>query len=438
MDNYKDFLVQVFARSADGRTALGTAYPVGRDCLLTARHVVCPDGQPAEEIEIRWKHVDQDSEWREARIAWDEKHLDLDAVLLVTPTPFPEGVKPGLLSDEPPADLEAWSSEGFAVAGKKDGAWSGVSLSGAMYSSASSNNLFELGVDYHTEQSGGWKGASGSPVTSRGRIVGILSQCPDAFPGNRLQAVPCWKLLKNSAFRSRVGFTSLADRKKEVIKMVGDSIRSHEDLVRQILKRTRADASPDDGLEDHELAARALFQDDLKSFFTEMNELHDAYCRAGKQKTAEEIMRVVMMVGPVVGKGFDLFEPKRPFEARGAHVRTNSGVELAMARSDGAEMKFRHSTDDRDFPEGDYKLPIAPETGIDPEEKEFENNWREMLAGLFVDSSLAGSGKVDQMIRSKMRYRRDRSGRNFYFPFLSQEADDPDQADFLARMTHLQ
>ena len=216
----KNLLVEIFVPTAGEGGLIGTGYPVAKDRILTARHVLLPeDRDPQRPIEVRWYHQQGAArEWiatGDDAIVW-EGGEDCDAAVLACT--FPDGVVEwGLLSAEKPRDQWKWESEGFAEAGKRDDQTRRpVGMIGEVFSAADTAPEFELGAKYAVELPEGWRGASGSPVFVMGKIIGGVVTCPLDFDAQRLLAVPVWRLLEDQGFRDAIGFDERAERLEQV------------------------------------------------------------------------------------------------------------------------------------------------------------------------------------------------------------------------------
>jgi len=204
----KNRLVQIFVPTTDpeGKGSIGTGYPVAKDRILTAHHVVFPENRDdSKPIEIRWYHLDESQRgWRTiSRMVWDSQKEDV----AVLECPFPIEITPfAELDSRKPETAKRWESEGFAKAGKRDDKSNPpVGLQGNTYSMGG-HGVFELGVDDPANSPDLWQGASGSPVFVAGRIQGVIVTTPTSFPANRFAAAPMWRLLQDPAFRNAVNF----------------------------------------------------------------------------------------------------------------------------------------------------------------------------------------------------------------------------------------
>lgn len=144
--NYKDLLIELFVPSAAGNAKgkIGTGFPIAKDRIMTARHVLFGDGRDeTADFEIRWHH------WRDSDNPagkWQpvpRKQIvfagsdDLDAAVIAHALPaevnawFP-------LTARNHATGTRWESEGFPDVGKReDNRREAVPMTGEVYSYAS-------------------------------------------------------------------------------------------------------------------------------------------------------------------------------------------------------------------------------------------------------------------------------------------------------------
>jgi hypothetical protein len=188
--------------------ATGTAYPVGGGLILTARHVVCPEGRDYRyRIKAYWpaqydpEPIMLDGNYERDRcIAWAGMGA-FDAALVHCP--YPVGLSAvGFLSRGRPPPLVKWTSMGFPRAGKEEGVRLPIPFSGV---------LLEWGgqADVHLTTDGGdpldadgWRGASGMPIFlgDTSTIVAVGAAVPPNFQFGRLLAAPTFLAYEDPAF----------------------------------------------------------------------------------------------------------------------------------------------------------------------------------------------------------------------------------------------
>ena len=197
----KDLLVEIFVpiTGSPGLGKIGTGYPVAKDRILTARHVLFPPNRdPGKPIEIRWHHqTGETHQWIEIAdeaVLWSgDEHCD--AAVIACPLP-PDAGPWGTLSIESPRPAE-WESEGFPEIGKRDdGARVTTAMQGRMHRMAKAASFFALDLNAGPNRDELLKGASGSPVMSEWKLLGVIVECPPHFDTKRLWAVPSCRLLE--------------------------------------------------------------------------------------------------------------------------------------------------------------------------------------------------------------------------------------------------
>jgi hypothetical protein len=206
----KSLIVQLFVPTAGNDGRIGTAYPVGPNVLLTAAHVI--GDAKGNAVQARWWHQSAESGWINCgEVLWDGRTQTppVDVVLLRCEFPVPVRSEWGRVTDARPNDESQWSSEGFPFVGER---WTKpVPLRGLTHSLGDNSAHFHLSVSAGADTEEGWQGASGSPVFVNERIIGVIVTSPQHFNAKRLEAVPLFRLLANTEFRTQIGFIGDAE-----------------------------------------------------------------------------------------------------------------------------------------------------------------------------------------------------------------------------------
>jgi hypothetical protein len=189
----KSLLIAVFVPTTDEtgtdfggqRGELATGYPVGKDLILTARHVLHPEPpchrDRRHRVKLRWHYFPsgEGMNWIEIPdedLVW-ESPGELDAALIRCPRPR-DAVGWGIVSRDQPRDGVTWASEGFPRATRYENRRNPSSFIGKVCSKAPSEPCFELTVETAPEDEEGWKGVSGMPVFVGRRILGVVGSVP--------------------------------------------------------------------------------------------------------------------------------------------------------------------------------------------------------------------------------------------------------------------
>jgi hypothetical protein len=239
----ENLLVRIVVPTVDGKTRLGTGYPVARDRILTARHVVTPSDRDANQpIQIHWQTAAGVlSPSTTAHVHW-QGGPDLDAAILETI--FPKTVNTwGVLSEQKPASDSRWTSSGFARAGRTPAERKVIGMTGQVLAVRENQARLELGVEYPPEQREAWQGASGSPVFIEGRICGVVAVCEEDFHGNRLEATAVCRLLQLREFRAAIGYDNRADLLADIRRSIAGRLEKSP-VAMEVLGRELAIGNP--------------------------------------------------------------------------------------------------------------------------------------------------------------------------------------------------
>ncbi len=390
----KLLLVAVFVpttneRGEDFKGEIGeraTGYPVGKDLILTARHVLYPKPPNRRDsrypVAIRWHYYrsGDDADWIEISdddIVW-ESQGELDAALIHCQRP-PDAVSWGIVSRDRPRDGTQWISEGFPRAAKYDNRRNPSSFIGTVCSKAPTEPYFELTVETAPEGEEGWKGASGMPVFVNGKILGVVRSVPPNFSAKKLYATPTWKLLEDENFCKRLYGDEQVRRvggvKGKLAKMLGGSREAVVALSEQKpLGIGDEMVGLDDGQRANWLAGR-LLQTDIRTVISTLRAAHRSLCeedsdRADPSRRAADILvKVSQVIVPALyDYGIVHWVGSHREDGSAAlvplPVSTITVAEIIMAAVDGRETKYYPRQHEEDQPLAELNLPYPPECGI--------------------------------------------------------------------------
>jgi len=391
----KNLVVEIFVPTEGGapdQGVIGTGYPVAKDLILTARHVLRPDDRnPNEPVEIRWRHPRVgNGDWCPCpgELAWESDPASgLDVALLRCA--FPQAILAeawGFLSAERPTDHLSWSGAGFAGAGGRDRNEQRrvVNVQGKVHSAPDADSQFELGVDYATEEEAGWRGISGSAVFVHGRIIGVVVTCPDNFDAERLRATPLWKILGDASFRRTVGYDDQQKRRRQfqqkVARVLEDSAAAMQELTRGLAPALNLAglSLPDQA---RSTAAR-LLDLGVPEVITRCKQVHDELADGDRPDDAKVVVDLIQLLLPAIyDHGVIEAVRTRKYQVDAALIELPAGIrtvaEVIMAGVDRRRTLYRE--DQERFPEGVYSLPLPPEGGFDGDGEAFRRAWNEHL-----------------------------------------------------------
>ena len=401
----KDLIVQIIVDNGNETVPCGTAYPVAPSRLITAAHVI--KGARAEQIKVRWYYQRRShGKWRPCKKIV-KRFLKHDVAIVEVD--FPDVVKDrfGTLFDVEPDTDDRWESEGFPLAGIQDDKSEPVPLKGAIYRMAKGAKSFQLGVDDPTNLRDGWKGASGSPVFARGKIIGIIVECPANFAYGKLKAVPVCRLLEDPAFRQAVRYpeTDQSHQTQAILtKAAVDLLSTSKKALEAMSKQLSVNPLLDQDKWSDAVVEKLL---GLSSTPLMLNEMVIVIANLDKQKSkdsADVIEKLAYFLIPaslnkshvrrltlIMTSGTENFE----FQAK-----TKTFVEIAMARINVRPIELRGIKKASDTPSGRLCLVDPPEQGMDDDHDGFIQAFVDELSKI-VPSDFVSTNKNPSAARTE-------------------------------------
>jgi len=381
-----------------------TGYPVGKNLILTARHVLQPEPpyyrDKRYQVAIRWHYFQSgdNSGWidiPDEDIIWQSQG-DLDAALIRCRRP-PDAVGWGIVSREKSRDDMRWISQGFPRATKYADVRHPGSFGGQVRSMAGQAAFFELIEDAQPEKDEDWKGASGMPVFVGGKILGVVQSVPPKFNAKKLYATPTWKLLEDEDFRKAIGYDEQRARVRKVRDKLVKILTSSPDAVNALIEQLKIDdeMALDSEKRAEQLAERLLLETDIRAVIEALRRTHRSLCEEQDDKAAEQclkaaeiITKAAQLIVPTI-YDYSVVQWTRSQQDSGgaALVPLPAGIktvaEIIMAGVDNRETRFRHRQNEDDQPEGELSLPQLPECGIDSSGAEARKALQEHLERKF-------------------------------------------------------
>ncbi len=400
---HKDLIVAIFVpTTGEGKMpgCVGTGYPVTDDLILTSRHVIEPENRDHRKpIRVRWFH-DKPADGKPPKWTSLDDHQnanvrvwtgagDLDAVLLRCRRPeylckFP--VK--LPTERKPRERESWQSAGFARANKRDDVREPGQFGGTLRSMAEGASFFEVVEDAQPIAEEQWQGVSGMPVFVGSELLGVVKHVPPNYDHKKLEAVPVWRLFQDESFKKALGIDDQRER-----------LESARKLLRRLLERS--DAATDDFAAElglpcgdipscrEQLIERLLVEKlPLERLFELALSVRDK--RRGKKDTvgAQVAQDLMLTILPAIHDAAVVADVRRH---KGDHsvcplalpTKLRTLAEIIMAAADRRAASLRPQPSKHADPEGVASLPEPPESGRDPDGKQFSRDWRIHLLETF-------------------------------------------------------
>jgi hypothetical protein len=303
-------------------------------------------------------------------IVWDGSDK-LDAAIVVCP--FPAAVRDlGHVADIRPQPHDQWASFGFPEVGAKDDLLTEVPMIGKV--NGYSGQQVDLGVEFRTPLPGGWRGASGGPVFVNGRIVGVISECPENWDQQRLFATPVWRLLEDEGFRGECGIRTEGWRHRIVLRR------------RVMAKLDNAPAAAAYLGQSFGCEVGAVFDKMMNHRVGELlPKLHDAYksSRDGGEIAAAEVISdltkdvVPEAIDPAIIEQIRSHRDSIGVAILQVQIATETACEAALAGADGRSIALREPESGLDELSGTLCIPMPPQWGFRSQQQfelDFENH----------------------------------------------------------------
>ena len=198
--------VEIYGRTTDGWTT-GSGYPLAPRLVLTAAHVVAPNGPPLTDVQVR----DAEGKLRTADVPWHDADLDVALVNITDPEwlepSWAQPVRWGRLVTQH-AGLRA-DVRGFPAVTATPEMRDRLDATGRILP-GSRTKAGHLAVDIDNPPAppgdGGsrWAGMSGAAVIEGSFVVGVVVQDPRGFDSRQLVAVPITRFLADPGFSAVV------------------------------------------------------------------------------------------------------------------------------------------------------------------------------------------------------------------------------------------
>ncbi|MEI2783185.1 MAG: hypothetical protein V9H25_18875 [Candidatus Competibacter sp.] len=401
----KSLLVAIFVPTTDksGKDfggelgELATGFPVGKDLILTARHVLDPDRPYSRDVRHRvkicWYYSNTtDLDWieiPEGDIVWKSQG-DLDAALIRCSQRPRDAVGWGIVSSEKPHDDMRWISEGFPRATKYDDVCKPSSFGGLIRSKADQESYFELTEDAQPRKDEDWKGVSGMPVFVSDKILGVVQSVPRKFNAKKLYATPIWKLLQDEGFRKELGIDEQRERLESARKMLHRLLEGSEKATRDLASALNLGSSSGDILKCRGQVIEALLNETppLERLFELGLSIQEKRRTEKDRAGARVAANLILTILPAIHEAAAVSEVRRCKGDASVRIlalptKLKTLAEIIMAGADRRVARLRSPATRLVFPEGEACLPEPPESGRDADGKQFVRDWRAHLLETF-------------------------------------------------------
>jgi hypothetical protein len=395
----------------------GSGYLIGRDKVLTARHVVVPgDRDAGAPIEVRFVKVDRDR-WIKARVVWPETE-NLDAALLELDQPA-DRESNAFLSSWVPETGKTWDARGYPAVARSARPGLGISseiepFQGDTYSYQPGDNECKLDVNRPPPDARGWEGMSGAAVFAGDRLFAIVCSSPDAFVGKCLRATPTSALLKEPELLAELGIDHkyLERTQAEIERLLEKEWTTVGPVLTDNLNKMKWTELDDTPGGVAELVLWALRDDEMLDL---MHRAHkELAVDHAKRRGVEVIEQILWAALPCLHQP-NLIRALRSAAGEAAvlitvQIATRTIVEVVSAGIDNRPAVFRRLESRIGLPDGGFRIEDPPECGTDL--AKFHTGVRSDLANQLLDESLRSrsGATVDRLINKEIRFLAEQAG----------------------------
>lgn len=403
---HKDLIVAIFVpTTGEGKMPgrVGTGYPVTEDLILTSRHVIEPENRdhwkpirvrwfydkPADDKSPEWVPLDDHMKNSDVRV-WTGAD-NMDAALLRCQRPeYLHKFSLARLSERKPREGERWHSAGFARANKRADVREPGNFGGTLREMAEGAAFFELLEDAKPVAEEQWQGVSGMPVCVGSEILGVAKHVPPNYDHKKLEAVPAWRLLRDEGFRKALGIDEQRARLESARKLLDGLLAGSNEVTRDWADALQLGLSGGDIVE-----CRKQVVEGMLGAILSLDRLFElALSVQGKRRTKRDRSGIRVAADLMLA-----LLPAIHNAAVVSTVRRDKGdssicplvlptklrtlAEIIMAGADRRAASLRDQTSKQADPEGMASLPEPPESGRDPDGKQFSRDWRLHLLETF-------------------------------------------------------
>lgn len=202
------FVAKIRSPKANGKKAVGTGLAISKSLVITAKHVLClEERDDAQPITVEFSGLlkpDSTPVLCKAINAniFHQDFGDLDVVVLELAEPLEGAPSQNPLASIFPADKQPWSVKGFPRVGKGFG--EAIPFSGTFELQNEHNKTLVLNnVTATLRDQEDWKGVSGAPVLSEGKVIAVIVTTSEKVDNTFTATSIPWLLKNNEAFKEK-------------------------------------------------------------------------------------------------------------------------------------------------------------------------------------------------------------------------------------------
>jgi hypothetical protein len=174
-----EYIAKILSSKKDGKRTIGTGYPIAKDLVLTARHVVIfPERNESKPIVIEWTDYNY-SDDNVTEIVFDGGK-ECDIAILRCKIPPQVQISFSILARRFPIEHETWAGFGYPQIGKDEEAGTRkiISVLGKFHPPIATSHEITLTSESDALEKEGWRGVSGAPVFQGATLYAVIIQTP--------------------------------------------------------------------------------------------------------------------------------------------------------------------------------------------------------------------------------------------------------------------
>ncbi len=370
--NRSDFVMQI--EVSDNPEAVScefaTAYPIGRDRVITAAHVLKSSFKTPyiEAVFTDPEHPGSFLSSKCEKVVWDgQKHevcggpVDVVVLSCKLPPHFPGVIS---LSRNAPSGPVQAHALGYPQITRKRQRQTLLDAFGTVASFPTGQPEFEMHCNDRLNDRKKWKGVSGGPVFVEDDLAGIIREYKGTHNNDHFGVIAICRLLENQLFRNAIGFddrdeayrrtieTSIEARLRALSSFPVEDGSASRPPIQWLLKKLGLPLE-EAGSSETERAASALVQPNKEGLLPLLIGMHEKLCHLHRKEDAPVLGAVIDMITPLQIPP-DLWQKIREQKTEGRTVICGGAAgivtaETVAARIDGLEepgpVKLSRKTD---------------------------------------------------------------------------------------------
>ena len=311
--NKSDLLIQIeVSRSKSSRDCeFATGYPIGRDRIITAAHVLKFKSPLIEAFFQNHNHPASYSR-KPCEVVWDGRKdhasgaaVDVAVLECELPQHFPSSIP--LLEKHPKGRVDA-DAQGYPEITRKGNRQAPLDAFGKFAPMPMGQREFELHCDDKLNDPEKWKGVSGAPVFVGDQLAGIIYRYQGTHTHDHFKAIAIFRLLEDGRFREAIHWSDRIDLearseikaeiKERLTAIANEKIKPGRrettilPYLREVLGPEASHCGSEDDLAEYLLEPREATLDSLVA-------VHKELCEEDKQKEALVLGEIADLITPL-------------------------------------------------------------------------------------------------------------------------------------------